>query len=159
MGKWVGLRVAVFNLAPNSVKTVLDEWSIVEPDILSCKNTECAILYDEKQFFAHQHEWLPATAKIYEWNGHAYILVKTTPYSQRPGTWSARSKSLARSNTHSSKKSRKILVAPQGFNGSQLTIPRSGDPPAHRHPATFSVDLPHPANPLQPQSRKHRSLV
>ena len=79
----VGLRVAVFTLAPNRVRKVLDEWSIAEPDILTCKNTECAILYDEKKFFAHQHQWLPATAKIYEWNGNAYVLVKTTPYSDR----------------------------------------------------------------------------
>jgi len=78
----VGLRVVVFTLGPSRVKTVLDEWSIVEPDILQCGNaTDCAILYDEKQFSGQ--EWLPAKAKIYEWNGKTYVLAKSVPYGER----------------------------------------------------------------------------
>ena len=78
----VGLRVAVFTLGPSRVKTVLDEWSIVEPDILQCDNaTDCAILYDEKEFSGQ--EWLPAKAKIYEWDGKTYALVRSVSYGER----------------------------------------------------------------------------
>jgi hypothetical protein len=71
-----------FTLGPGRVKKVLDEWSIVEPDILQCDNAiDCAILYDEKQFSGH--EWLPAKANIYEWNGKTYVQAKSVPYGDR----------------------------------------------------------------------------